>query len=445
MMAENDNQTSDEIAPHLYAKPVSTKRLTINHMKIMALSSLGTTLEFYEFVIFILLSPYLSQVFFPASTPSWMREFETLAIFSIGYFTRPIGGVLLAAIGDSKGRRVVFAVSLLLMALPTLMIGFLPTFAKVGILAPLLLLLCRLLQGLALGGELPTAMVFMSEHVPERRLGFAFGVVGIGAVLGFMVAAFVLGNVHHFVSKADFVTYGWRIPFVIGGAFGLIASFLRRYVGETPIFQDMRKRQAFSSGNHLANLLKFYKKEVFFALLLSAVPGVMVTGVQIFPVIWLQTAKGYHPSLVHECLLNLQICLIIGAIVGGIIVDIINWAKAIIITLVLLIISIFSFYLYVSPDTLWIFFSLIGLFLSALIMMYNPLVHSFPAQLRLTGISFVYNVSAAIFGGTTPMILEFISHYSVIGLAIYPCIFGLIGIFATIFLWKYRKPLAEIV
>lgn len=444
-MAENDNISKMNGGSHIYVKHGHGNNLTFSHLKIMALSSLGTTLEFYEFVIFILLSPYLSQVFFPASTPLWVREFETLAIFSIGYFTRPIGGVLLAAIGDSKGRRVVFAVSLLLMALPTLLIGCLPTFAKVGVLAPMLLLFCRLLQGLALGGELPTAMVFMSEHVPERRLGFAFGIVGIGAVLGFMVAAFVLGNVHHFVGKTDFVAYGWRIPFIIGGVFGLIASLLRHYVQETPIFQDMKKRKAFSSGNHLANLLKFYKKEVVFALLLSAVPGVMVTGVQIFPVIWLQTVRGYHPALVHGSLFDLQICLIIGAIVGGIIVDLINWVRMIIITLVLLIISIFCFYLYVTPNTLWIFFSLIGLFLSSLIMMYNPLVHSFPAQLRLTGISFVYNVSAAIFGGTTPMILEFISHYSVIGLAIYPCIFGFIGIFATIFLWKYRKPLAEIV
>lgn len=443
-MVEKSNDQAHEEGAHLYTLTSATKRLTFGHAKIMALSSLGTTLEFYEFVIFILLSPYLSQVFFPGSIPPWMREFETLAIFSIGYLTRPIGGVMLAAIGDSKGRRVVFAVSLLLMALPTLLIGFLPTFEKVGVLAPILLLICRLLQGLALGGELPTAMVFMSEHVPERRLGFAFGVVGIGAVLGFMVADFVLGGVHHFVSKSDFLVYGWRIPFVIGGIFGLVASLLRRYVGETPIFQDMKKRHAFSSGNHLARLLSGYKKEVFFAFLLSAVPGVMVTGVQIFPVIWLQTTKGYHADLVHACLRDLQICLIIGAIVGGLVVDVINWARAIIITLGLLIVSIFGFYLYVAPDTLWIFFSLIGLFLSCLIMMYNPLVHSFPAQLRLTGISFVYNIAAAIFGGTTPMVLQFIGHYSVIGLAIYPCIFAVIGIIATVFLWKYRKPLAEI-
>lgn len=443
-MAKSDGCSGGNEGSHIYAPSDSAKRLTLGHIKIMVLSSLGTTLEFYEFVIFILLSPYLSQVFFPGSIPPWMREFETLAIFSIGYFTRPIGGVLLASIGDSKGRRVVFAVSLLLMALPTLLIGFLPTYEEVGVLAPLLLLLFRLLQGLALGGELPTAMVFMSEHVPERRLGFAFGTVGIGAVLGFMVASFVLGNVHHYVDKSHFAIYGWRIPFIIGGIFGIIASFLRRYVGETPIFQDMKKRQAFSKGNHLAKLLKSYKKEVVFTLLLSAVPGVMVTGVQIFPVIWLQMARGYHSGLVHSCLLYLQICLIIGAIVGGLIVDVINWARAIIITLVLLIISIFSFYLYVTPGTLLIFFCLIGLFLSCLIMMYNPLVHSFPAQLRLTGISFVYNVSAAIFGGTTPMVLQYISHYSVIGLAIYPCAFGVIGIIATIFLWKYRKPLAEL-
>lgn len=444
-MVGDDNEPVNSADSHIYAVHGSAKRLTLSHIKIMVLSSLGTTLEFYEFVIFILLSPYLSRVFSPGSTPLWMREFETLAIFSIGYFTRPVGGVMLAAIGDSKGRRVVFAVSLLLMALPTLLIGVLPTYAKVGVLAPMLLLFCRLLQGLALGGELPTAMVFMSEHVPERRLGFAFGIVGIGAVLGFMVAAFVLGNVHHFVDKNNFVIYGWRIPFIIGGVFGLIASLLRRYVAETPIFQDMKKRSAFSSGNHLAKLLRGYKKEVIFALLLSAVPGVMVTGVQIFPVIWLQTSRGYHSGLVHASLWDLQICLIIGAIVGGLIVDMINWVRAIIITLVLLMISIFAFYLYVTPETLWIFFSFIGLFLSCLIMMYNPLVHSFPAQLRLTGISFVYNIGAAIFGGTTPMILQLISHYSVIGLAIYPCVFGAIGIFATFFLWRYRKPLAEIV
>jgi len=145
---------------------------------------MGGMLEYYEFTIFIFLTPFTSQLFFPLSSPSWLRELETLTIFAAGYLTRPFGGILLASLGDKLGRKKMFALSVLLMASPTLAIGLLPVYAQIGIWAPAALLACRLLQGAALGGELPTAMVFVSEHVPKRRLGLAFGLLGTGVVLG---------------------------------------------------------------------------------------------------------------------------------------------------------------------------------------------------------------------------------------------------------------------
>lgn len=415
--------------------------LTVEHCKVLALSAMGGMLEYYEFTIFIFLSPFISQLFFPSSIPLWLRELQTLTIFAAGYLTRPIGGIVLASLGDRLGRKRMFALSVLLMAGPTLLIGLLPTYAAIGMWAPAALLLCRLVQGIALGGELPTAMVFVSEHVPERRLGFAFGTVGSSVVLGFILASAVISGLLDHSNKLQFLDGLWRIPFVLGGLFGLVSAFLRRYVAETPVFRAMSARNELSHGSPFKALLREHRTETLLCLLLSIAPGVMIAGVQLFPAIYLQTSLGYDPRVVHNAQFWLQISLFVGAIAGGLLVDAIGWVKAIMGTMTLLIVTIFLLYGFVTPGNLAYWFSALGVFLASLIMLYNPLVYSFPAQMRLTGIATVYNISAAIFGGTTPIVMQIMSHYSRWGLAIYPAVAGLLAIVATPLLWKRRKPL----
>lgn len=413
--------------------------ISAEHCKVLALASMGGLLEYYEFTVFIFLSPFTSQLFFPAASPAWLRELETLTIFAAGYLARPLGGIWLASLGDKLGRKRMFAVSILLMAAPTLAIGVLPVYGQMGVCAPVALLACRLLQGAALGGELPTAMVFVSEHVPERRLGLAFGILGTGVVLGFVVASAVITLLLHHLSTEAFLVSGWRVPFILGGAFGLLSAFLRRYVTETPVFRDLSARRHLVQGTPFRHLLKRYRAETVLCLLLSVAPGVIVPGVHLFPALYLQTSLHYDSRVVNDALLWLQVTMLFSGIIGGVAVDALGWRNVIVTTFAALILTLFGFYQFVTPSSLNVWFCALGLFLSGSIMLYNPLVASFPGQVRLTGIASVYNVGAAVFGGTTPVIMQLLARYSKWGLALYPAIAATVAIIVTPLLWRMRE------
>ena len=157
--------------------------------KVLGLASLGGALEFYDFMIFALMAPLLSQLFFPADLGGAWALVYTYAIFAIGYVMRPVGGLVMAHLGDRLGRKRMFTWSLLLMAMPTLAMGLLPMYAQVGVLAPILLLLCRVVQAVAIGGEVPAAWTYVSEQVPVNQVGLANGLLTAGLSVGILLGS----------------------------------------------------------------------------------------------------------------------------------------------------------------------------------------------------------------------------------------------------------------
>ena len=144
-------------------------------LRTLTLAALGGALEFYDFIIYVFFAVVIGELFFPAHMPEWLRQLQTFGIFAAGYLARPLGGIIMAHFGDRIGRKRMFTLSIFLMAVPTLLIGLLPTYQVIGMAAPMLLLLLRILQGAAIGGEVPGAWVFVAEHVPARRVGLASG------------------------------------------------------------------------------------------------------------------------------------------------------------------------------------------------------------------------------------------------------------------------------
>src|SRR5580698_5919120 len=135
-----------------------------SQIRMLTLASLGGALEFYDFVIFVFFTSVISKLFFASTLPEWVRQTETFGLFAAGYLVRPLGGIVMAHFGDTRGRKRMFTLSVLMMAIPTLLIGLLPTYQSIGIAAPLLLLAMRITQGTALGGEAPGGWVFGAEH-----------------------------------------------------------------------------------------------------------------------------------------------------------------------------------------------------------------------------------------------------------------------------------------
>jgi len=226
------------------------------------LASLGSALEFYDFVIFAFLAPVIGRLFFAAGLADWVRQLQTFAIFAAGYFARPLGGITMGHFGDVRGRKRIFTLSIFLMAVPTLLIGFLPTYQSIGMAAPILLLALRIVQGIAIGGEAPGAWVFVAEHAGRGRTGFAVGMLTSGLSFGILLASLVALYTTSAFSQAEIAGRVWRFPFLLGGVFGFTALWLRRWLAETPVFEDMRKRAAIAQQMPFGVVLRNHKRSI---------------------------------------------------------------------------------------------------------------------------------------------------------------------------------------
>ncbi len=189
------------------------------------------------------LAAVVGKLFFPVDMPDWLRMMQTFGIFAAGYLARPLGGIIMAHFGDLLGRKKMFTLSIFMMAVPTLIMGLLPTYAQIGLWAPILLLLMRVIQGAAIGGEVPGAWVFVSEHVPARRVGYACGTLTAGLTAGILLGSLVATAINSIYTPVEVSDYAWRIPFLLGGVFGLMSVYLRRLLHETPVFAELQAAQ----------------------------------------------------------------------------------------------------------------------------------------------------------------------------------------------------------
>src|SRR5437870_8033870 len=219
--------------------PPASGRVEYPIKRIIFASGLGTMIEWYDFYIFGSLAAVMSALLFPGKDPTW-DLIKTWALFATGFLVRPFGAIVFGRIGDLIGRKYAFLVTLTVMGLSTFLIGLLPTYAQIGVLAPIILLVLRLLQGLALGGEYGGAAVYVAEHVPDRRRGFYTSFIQITATLGLFVSLVVILAVQNAMSKEAFSAWGWRIPFIISIFLVGISLYIRLRMKESPIFQHIK-------------------------------------------------------------------------------------------------------------------------------------------------------------------------------------------------------------
>jgi MFS family permease len=373
----------------------------------LALAALGGALEFYDFVVFVFFTKALSGVFFPPSMSEWLRQLQTFGIFAAGYLARPAGGIVIAHFGDLLGRKKMFTLSILLMAIPTLGMGLLPTYASVGAIAPVLLLLLRILQGAAIGGEVPGAWVFVSEHVPERNTGFAVGTLTAGLTAGILLGSLVATTINTALTPSDVAQFGWRIPFLLGGAFGLVAVYLRRFLEETPVFKQMHERRALSEELPLKTIVRAHLPAVLLAMALTWVLSAAIVVVILFTPTYLQTVFNVAPRVALQANSVAILCLTCGCVLFGWLADRIGSKWALSIGGLALLGSSSCFYhsLPLAGPALFVAYAITGLFVGSIGVVPYILVRAFPAKIRFSGLSFSYNVAYAIFGGLTPVVL----------------------------------------
>ncbi|MEO5596269.1 MAG: MFS transporter [Lysobacteraceae bacterium] len=406
-----------------------TPSLTRQQLRTLTLAALGGALEFYDFVIFVFFAATMGAVFFPPAMPEWLRLVQTFGIFAAGYLARPLGGVVMAHFGDLLGRKRMFMLSIALMAIPTLLIGCLPTYATAGIVAPLLLLLLRMMQGAAIGGEAPGAWVFVSEHVAPRHRSLACGTLSAGLTGGILLGSLIAAGIGALLTDTQLSTWGWRVPFLIGGAFGLIAMRLRRLLHETPVFAELQGRKALASELPIKTVLRDHRGGVVLSMLLTW----LLTAAVVVPLLMMPTLlqKVFGISMQSALLANSLaiVCTMLGNIVAGTAADRFGAGRVLVMWSVLLGVSFWLFYFGVRQDARWLYpsYALVGFSVGLTALVPSIAVSAFPPTVRFSGLSFSYNVAYAIFGGATPVLLTLALHANAVAPAYYIAAMALLG------------------
>src|SRR5271163_4493225 len=275
------------------APAVDIERTKIN--SIVFASSVGTIIEWYDFLIYATAAALVfNKAFFPTFDPL-AGTLAALGSYAVGFLARPLGGALFGHFGDRLGRKSMLVITLFIMGLSTFCIGLLPTYASIGVFAPILLIVLRIIQGIGLGGEWGGASLIVLEHAPADKRGFYTSFVQVGFPIGLVLASLVFGLVSK-LPDADFASYGWRIPFLISIVLLGVGTFVRSKVPETPVFEGMKQRDGLSK-NPVGEAVGKNARSFLIAVGLKLSEVSWVYMLTIFVVVYATTKLGLPKSL----------------------------------------------------------------------------------------------------------------------------------------------------
>lgn len=374
--------------------------------KIVTSGMIGNALEWYDYALFGHFAVLISQLYFPTEDPL-NSLMATFGVFAAGFAMRPLGAILFGWIGDRFSRKLSLSISILMMAIPTAFVGVLPTYAEIGILAPILLTVIRILQGLSIGGEFGGSIIYIVEHAPENKRGFAGSSSIFSLALGILAGSLIATIFSHSLSKEDFESWGWRVPFLLSFLIGIVGFYIRSHLSESPKFLEAKEKGEISK-SPLFDMLKYHWRDTSLAIVLYLTVTVPFYTMSVFMTSYLVKYVGVEMSfalLVNS--IAMFVMLIISPI-SGYFSDIIGRKKVLLFAAIGMLLSLyFIFETINSADHINIIFAMVifSFFISCYMgPMPTVLVELFPTSVRFTSMSLAYNISAAIFGGTMPII-----------------------------------------
>lgn len=408
----------------------------------IAAAALGNATEWFDYGIYAYGLAYISAALFPGSTAS--ATLFALGTFAISFLIRPLGGLFWGPLGDKLGRKRVLALTVLMMSGATLLVGLLPTYAKAGWLAPAALIVLRMIQGFSTGGEYGGAATFMAEYAPDKRRGFCGSFLEFATLAGFSFGALLMLAASLLLGSDAMHAWGWRLPFLVAAPLGLVGFYLRSRIEDTPVFREMEAEMEERAHARPAVSLRTLLRE-------HRVPLVLLGGLVVALNVVNYVLLAYMPTYMHKELGVSENMSLLIPLIG---------------MLTMMALLPFAGHLSdrVGRKALW-WFSLVGLFVAAVPMfqlmhhgvagaligfavlglLYVPQLATisatfpamFPTHVRYAGMAIAYNISTSLFGGTAPIVSDWLVDKT--GSALVPayymmgaCAVGAIALFFVI-------------
>lgn len=373
----------------------------------------GNAFEWMEFTIYTSLGILIAEKFFPSSD-SFSGLLRTYMVLALGFFARPIGGVIFGYIGDVYGRKKALLISIVGMIIPTLIMASLPTYQSIGLAAPLILCLIRLIQGLTLGGDAGGIYSYLAENSGANNKSFICSIGLVGNSLGFLLGILVINFVKYTLTEEVFHDWGWRVPFFISLIFGLLAVYLRSKIQETKEISHPATRT--NSSLPIINLIKNYKKLILVGIISYAPAVSSYFMVFVFLRGFMTSLEGHTEAEFINISLIALVCYIVTVPFCAFVADKVGIKKYSLVSLILLVTIIYPAFSMISNEVyLMRIFGVI--FLAVLSAIYTApmpafLTTLFPTSIRYTGVALSLNISAAIFGGAMPYISGMLILYT---------------------------------
>lgn len=431
---------------------------THSYRKVAIAACFGTFLEWYDFLTFATLAVVFAPLFFPSTDPN-TALLASLATFGVGMVVRPIGAALFGSMGDRIGRKPVFMITIALMGLATISVGFLPTYTQVGIWAPILLVGLRLLQGLSAGGEIGGSAVYLTEHAGNEYRGFKTSFLQLMGPLGILFSTLQIALLRHYLSPEEFQSWGWRVPFWVSLLLLMIAFKARMALEETPVFLELSKTQQKQESPLLNNFRDPQTRKRMFLLFfcISSGGAVLFFCVQVYTAIFLKTSVKLAPEVVDQLSLYATLCLLPLTVLAGWLSDKVGRKTVVVSGLIFgaaITIPAFNALQYWGDayrqsnngGNLLLIISILVCLSLALALVVGPqtalLAELFPARSRNSAATLPHNLAAGWIGGLLPLIVTWLNQQwgtATAGLW-YPTIFlASAGITALFYLPETKK------
>ncbi|MEK0305955.1 MFS transporter [Bifidobacterium favimelis] len=372
----------------------------------------GNFMEWYDVGVYGYLAVTIGKVFLSDASDTIQRLFS-LGVFAVTFIARPLGGIVLGQLGDRIGRQKVLAFTLLSMSAATLLIGLLPGYAAVGPLAPVALILLKLLQGFSTGGEYAGASTMVTEYAPDRHRGFFASLLDVGSYFGFAFGAGLVSLLEFNLTPADMQSWGWRIPFVLALPLAAIAVYFRNKVQDTPAFQQAQaatRAKTQSEQKGFLDLIREYWRELILAFILVAAANTLGYTLTTYMPTYLSGTLHYNTAEANLLALPVLILVAVCIPITGAISDRFGRKKVLFLgALFGLTLAIPAFKLLERDTTGAVFGGLVLLAIPVIFFVANlasTLPALFPTAYRYGGMGLSYNLAVAIFGGTAPVIME---------------------------------------